>query len=87
MEQQFIALWLENRARAAKLGVRMRPITAENALRDAHRCLTGNRESDGFSVLADKNRLDLTLEALEQSHLIEVIPEAVPKSEEFALVS
>lgn len=30
---------------------------------------------------------DLTLEALEQSHLIEVIPEAVPKSEEFALVS
>ena len=64
MEQQFIALWLENRARAAKLGVRMRPITAENALRDAHRCLTGNRGSDGFSVLADKNRLDLTLEAL-----------------------
>lgn len=28
---------------------------------------------------------DLTLEALEQSRLIEVIPEAVPRSEEFVL--
>lgn len=42
----------------------MRPLNVDNALRDAHRCLTGNRESDGFGVLADKNRLDLTLEAL-----------------------
>ena len=64
MEQKFIAAYLENREKAAKLGVRMRPITEDNALRDAHRCLSGHRESDGFEVLADKHRLELTLEAL-----------------------
>ena len=30
----------------------------------AHRILSGHRESDGFGALADKGRLDLTLEAL-----------------------
>lgn len=64
MEQQFITAYLANREKAAKLGVRMRPLTADNALRDAHRCLTGHRESDGFDVLADKHHLELTLEAL-----------------------
>lgn len=64
MEQQFITAYLANREKAARLGVRMRPLTADNALRDAHRCLTGHRESDGFDVLADKHHLELTLEAL-----------------------
>lgn len=64
MEEQFITQWLQAREAAGKLGVRMRPITPENALRDAHRCLTGSRESDGFYLLSDKGRLDLTLEAL-----------------------
>lgn len=64
MEQEFAAQWLERREKAAKIGARMRPITRENALRDAHRCLSGGRESDGFDFLADKGRLDLTLEAL-----------------------
>lgn len=30
----------------------------------AHRSLSGHRESDGFQILADKGRLDLSLEAL-----------------------
>lgn len=64
MEEQFVSLWLQNREKAVKIGVRMRPITRENALRDAHRCLCGNRESDGFDLLADKHHLELTLEAL-----------------------
>ncbi len=64
MEQQFIAAWLASREAAAKLGVRMRPLSAESALRDAHRCLAWGRESDGFALLADKNRLELSLEAL-----------------------
>ena len=42
----------------------MRPIAPEEALRNAHRCLSGNRISDGFNSLADKGRLDLSLEAL-----------------------
>ncbi len=64
VEQQFISAYLANREKATRLGVRMRPLTAENALRDAHRCLSGHRESDGFAVLADKRHLELTLEAL-----------------------
>ena len=64
MEEKFIAAWLANREKAQKIGVRLRPMAPEDALRTAHRCLTGHRESDGFSVLADKHRLELTLEAL-----------------------
>ena len=64
MEERFIAAWAENREKAAKLGVRMRPVAAEEALKQAHRCLSGHRESDGFSILADKRHLELTLEAL-----------------------
>ena len=33
-------------------------------MKNAHRCLSGHRESDGFQVLADKHHLELTLEAL-----------------------
>ena len=33
-------------------------------MKTAHRYLSGHRESDGFQILADKGRLDLSLEAL-----------------------
>lgn len=64
MEEKFIAVWAANREKAAKLGIRMRPVEGTDAMKNAHRCLTGNRISDGFSQLADKRRLDLSLEAL-----------------------
>lgn len=64
MEEKFIAAWAANREKAAKLGIRMRPVEGTDAMKNAHRCLTGNRISDGFNQLADKHRLDLSLEAL-----------------------
>lgn len=64
MEQKFIAAWAANREKAAKLGVRLRPVEDQDALRTAHRALSGNRISDGFNILADKRHLELTLEAL-----------------------
>ena len=64
MEEKFIAAWAERREKAAKLGVRMRPVAAEEAMKAAHRCLGSHRESDGFEILAAKGRLDLSLEAL-----------------------
>ena len=64
MEQKFIAVWAENRETAQRMGVRMRPIGDADALRTAHRCLSGHRTSDGFQILADKRHLELTLEAL-----------------------
>ena len=64
MEEKFIAAWAAAREKAEKLGVRMRPVAPEDAMKTAHRALSGFRESDGFSVLADKKRLDLSLEAL-----------------------
>ena len=64
MEQQFIAAWAANREKAAKLGVRMRPVAEEAAMKTAHRSLSGHKESDGFSILADKGHLELSLEAL-----------------------
>ena len=64
MEEKFIAAWASNREKAAKLGIRMRPVEDADAMKAAHRCLTGNRISDGFNQLADKRRLDLSLEAL-----------------------
>ena len=63
MEEKFIAAWAQNREKAAALGVRMRPVDTD-ALKNAHRLLAGTRESDGFSLLAQKGRLDLSLEAL-----------------------
>ena len=60
MELKFIAAWEYNRAEAEKLGVRMRPLD----LKGAKRTLTGSRLSDGFNQLAQKKRLDLSLEAL-----------------------
>lgn len=64
MEEKFIAAWAANRATAARMGVRLRPIEDADALKTAHRYLSGHRESDGFSILADKRHLELSLEAL-----------------------
>ena len=64
MEQKFIAAWAAAREKAEKLGVKMRPMAEADAMKQAHRCLSGTRLSDGFNQLADKHRLDLSLEAL-----------------------
>ena len=64
MEEKFIAVWEDCRGKAAALGVQMRPVNKDSAMKTAHRALSGNRESDGFGALADKGRLDLSLEAL-----------------------
>ena len=61
MEEKFIAACSVARQQAEKLGVRIRPITD---MAQAHRILSGHRESDGFALLAQKGRLDLSLEAL-----------------------
>ena len=64
MEQKFIAAWAANRQKAAAIGVRMRPVADGEAMKTAHRSLSGSRVSDGFHILADKRRLELSLEAL-----------------------
>lgn len=64
MEEKFVAAWLANREKATHFGVRMRPVSKEDAMKTAHRWLSGNRPSDGFDVLADKHHLELSLEAL-----------------------
>lgn len=64
MEQKFAAAWAAAREKAAVLGIKMRPVADADALKAARRYLSGNRESDGFQALADKRRLDLSLEAL-----------------------
>ncbi|MBP3305584.1 MAG: hypothetical protein J6L24_06410 [Oscillospiraceae bacterium] len=64
MEAKFIAAWAASREEAAKIGVRMRPVAEGDAMKQAHRALTGSRISDGFRGLAEKRRLDLSLEAL-----------------------
>ena len=64
MEQKFIEAWLAARETAQRMGVRLRPMVAEEAMKTAHRCLQGHRESDGFNILADKGHLELSLEAL-----------------------
>ena len=61
MEAKFRAALAANREKAEALGARIRPITD---MQQAHRCLSGSRESDGFNLLAQKGRLDLSLEAL-----------------------
>ena len=64
MEEKFIAAWMAKREAAQKIGVRLRPLDAADAMKQAHRALSGHRESDGFQILADKGLLDLSLEAL-----------------------
>ena len=64
MEQKFIAAWKANREKAQTLGARIRPVEDGEALKQAHRILSGHKDSDGFSVLADQGHLELSLEAL-----------------------
>ena len=64
MEEKFVAAWAANREKAEAAGVRMRPVPAQDAVKTAHRILSGSRLSDGFNALGEKHRLDLTLEAL-----------------------
>ena len=61
MEQKFLEALAAAREKAAVLGVRIRPVTA---LQEARRTLSSSRLSDGFQQLAQKKRLDLSLEAL-----------------------
>ena len=63
MEEKFLAAWAKNREKAAAIGVRMRPVDADG-IKNAHRILSSNRESDGVTLLAQQGRLDLSLEAL-----------------------
>ena len=64
MEQKFIAAWAAARDKAAVLGVKMRPVADEDALKTAKRSLSGSRLSDGFHALLAKGHLELSLEAL-----------------------
>ena len=64
MEEKFVAAWLANREKAARIGVRLRPVAPEEAMATAKRWMSGHRESDGFGILADKCHLELSLEAL-----------------------
>lgn len=64
MEEKFIAAWSANREKAQRMGVRMRPVADEDAMKQAHFCLRGHRISDGFTILAQKGHLELSLEAL-----------------------
>ena len=64
MNDAFVAAWAAAREKALSLGIRMRPVADADALKTAQRCLSSHRESDGFWSLADKGRLDLSLEAL-----------------------
>ena len=64
MEEKFISAWAAAREKAAVLGVKMRPVAAEEAMKSAHRYLSGRRLSDGFNALKDKGHLELSLEAI-----------------------
>ena len=61
MEEKFLAALESNRQKAETLGVRVRPVTD---MAQARRILSGSRVSDGFSLLAQKGKLALSLEAL-----------------------
>ena len=61
MEEKFLAALEANRQKAAALGVRIRPVAD---MAQAHRILSGHRESDGFHRLAAMGQLALSLEAL-----------------------
>ncbi len=61
MEEKFLVALAQAQEKAGALGVRIRPV---KDMATARRCLSGHRESDGFFALADKGRLDLSLEAL-----------------------
>ena len=48
MEEKFIAAWAASREKALKMGVRMRPVEPENAMKSAHFCLRGTGSATGF---------------------------------------
>ena len=50
MEQNFIDAWFTNREKAQRSGVRLRPMEQEDAMKQAHRSLSGSRPSDGFNI-------------------------------------
>lgn len=64
MEKAFVSAWAAAREEAAKMGVRMRPVEPERALKAAQRILGGNRLSDGFQELKALGCLKWSLEAL-----------------------
>lgn len=64
MEEKFIAAWDRARQNAAAIGVSMRPVPEAEAMKTAHRCLSGRRLSDGFSQLQARGKLQWSLEAL-----------------------
>ena len=61
MEQKFLSQLEANRQKALALGVRIRPV---EDMKQVKRLLSGSRTSDGFSDLAAKGQLKLSLEAL-----------------------
>ena len=61
MEEKFLLALQQATQKAAALGVRIRPV---QDMTQAHRILSGHKESDGFSHLARLGRLDLSIEAL-----------------------
>lgn len=63
-EKTFISVWQKCREQALAAGVRMRPIAPEEAMKTAHRYLSGSSTSDGFAALADLGHLEWSLEAL-----------------------
>ena len=68
MEEKFVNAWMEARETAQRMGVRLRPMEREDAMRQAHYCLKGHRPSAGFQILAVKRHLELSLEALAVDH-------------------
>ena len=64
MEEKFIVAWAAAREKATVLGVKMRPVSNDEAMKSAHRCLSGSRLSDGFNSLMACGHLELSLEAL-----------------------
>lgn len=64
MEKKFIEAWRTARENAAAKGVRMRPVEDTDALKTAHRLLSGSRLSDGFNDLKAKGLLKWSLETL-----------------------
>ncbi|MBO7253026.1 MAG: hypothetical protein J6V25_10435 [Oscillospiraceae bacterium] len=64
MEEKFIAAWRTARENAMKNGVRTRPVEDIDAMKLAHRTLSGTRLSDGFNELKSKGLLKWSLEAL-----------------------
>ena len=62
MQEKFLAAWADARQQATAQGIRLRPVNLD--MDTAKKCLSGHRESDGFFALAQRGRLDLSLEAL-----------------------